>query len=232
MENAIWSIIYDLPTEGRDEYLNWLHKIHIPQSLSRKDYHWVAHYEIIPIKYHMAKLRSNGPPLPVDTGYVILYGGDSTRTFFDPSPTQLKDRYDTETLEMVSRRIRPVSYIHTVEWRIDGLEFKRRDPSGMPSSFIEMGCFDASGQDEELGTWYAQERMDLWSRVPGSVGCRKLLATVGYQRHGVLYDFNSLELFQKHFPAVAATEWSSRIHIYLQHPVGSSFIGRRIWPLM
>jgi hypothetical protein len=230
MENAIWTTIYDLPGEGRDEYLNWFHKVHLPQGLSRKGYLWAAHYKLMPNKQSVKVGRSNAPALPVETGYAILYGGESTRTFLDPSPSQLKKGYDAKTQEMMARRISPFSYIHTVEWRADGFESGRKDPTGMPAVFIQMGLFDASGEDEQLGTWYAQERMNLWSRTPGSVGGRKLLATVGPQRHGVLYDFISLELHKEHFPGINATDWSRRLHPYLVHPPGSSFLGKRIWP--
>ena len=131
---------------------------------------------------------------------------------------------------MTARRIRSVAYIHTVEWRVEGLESSQRDPTGMPAPFIQMGLFDASGQDEDLGAWYAQERMVLWSQTPGSVTGRKLLATVGPQRQGVIYDFMSMELFRQHFPPINKTEWSTRMHNYILHPPGSSFWGRRIWP--
>ena len=230
MEKAVWTIIYDFPNEGRDEYLSWLHEVHIPEALSRQGYLWAAHYQIVPNKARMKLRRSDGPALPVDTGYAILFGGESTRTFFDPSPTQLADHYEAGTREMLARRLCPVTYIHAVEWRTDNLEVEQRDPNGMPAPFIQMGCFDASGQDEELGMWYAQERMDLWMRLPGSVGGRKLLASVGPQRHGVLYDFNSLESHKKLFPPLNATEWAARVHVHLLHPQGSSFWGRRIWP--
>ena len=193
MENAIWTIMYDLPEESQDEYLSWFHDMHIPEALSRNGYLWAAHYRIMPSKTRNKLRRSDDPALPVNKGYAILYGGESTRTFFNPSPTQLGNSYNTKTREMIGRRIRPVAYIHTVEWRTEGPESDRGDPRGMPAPFIQMGLFDASGQDEDLGAWYAQERMVLWSRTPGSVSGRKLLATVGPQRHGVLYDFTSLE---------------------------------------
>ena len=230
MENAIWTTFYDVPDEGRDEYLNWFHEVHIPEKLSRTGYFWAAHYAVVPKKQRSTLARSDDPALPVDSGYVLLIGGESTHTFFDPSPTQLKERWDAETREMISRRVGTVSYIHTVEWRIEGPESGKGDPSGMPAPFIQMGCFDASGQDEDLGAWYAQERMVLWSRTPGCVRGRKLLAAAGPQRHSVLYDFISMELQKKHFPPLNETEWTSRVHTYLVHPIGSSLWGRRIWP--
>ncbi len=230
MENAIWTNIYDLPGEDRSEYLNWFHEVHIPEELSRKGYLWAAHYQLMVNKQSVKVGRSKAPALPVETGYAILYGGESTRTFLDPSPSQLKEGYDAKTQEMMARRISPLNYIHMVEWRTDGFESGRMDPTGMLGPFIQMGLFDASGEDEDLGTWYAQERMNLWSRTPGSLRARKLLATVGPQRHGVLYDFISLDLHKEHFPGLNATDWSRRLHPYLIHPPGSSFLGRRIWP--
>ena len=230
MENAIWTTIYDFPKEGRDEYLTWLHEKHIPEALSRKGYLWAAHYQLMPNKQQMKVGRSDVPALPVETGFAILFGGESTRIFLNPNPAQLEKSYTAKTREMIGRRIRPVTYIHTVEWRAEGPESGRGGPKGTPAPFIQMGLFDASGQDEDLGTWYVQERMNLWSRTPGSVGGRKLLATVGPQRHGVLYDFTSLEVHKNYFPGLNTTDWTSRVHSYLVHPQGSAFLGRRIWP--
>ena len=230
MENAIRTIFYDLPDEGRSEYLSWFHDVHIPETLSRPGYLWAAHYQVLPRKMRTDMGRSNAPPLPLDTGYAILIGGESTRIFFDPNPKQLEDTYDTETRDMIARRIGSVGYIHTVEWRIEGPESDSRDPGGTPAPFMQMGCFDDSGQDEDLGTWYAQERMILWRNTPGSVSGRKLLAAAGPQRHGVFYDFTSMELHKKHFPPLNATAWTSRVHSYLVHPQGSAFVGKRIWP--
>ena len=46
MENAIWTIFYDIPDEGRNSYLSWLNEVHIPELLSRPGYLWAAHYEL------------------------------------------------------------------------------------------------------------------------------------------------------------------------------------------
>ena len=230
MENAIWTTIYDFPKEGRDEYLTWLHEKHIPEALSRKGYLWAAHFQLMPNKHQSKVGRSKASAIPVETGFAIFFGGESTRTFLNPGPTQFEKGYTGKTREMIGRRIRPMTYVHTVEWHTEGPESGRGGPTGMPGPFIQMGLFDASGQDEDLGTWYVQERMALWSRTPGCVRGRKLLATVGPERHSVLYDFTSLELRKQYFPALNSTEWSLRLHPYLVHPPGSSFLGKRIWP--
>ena len=46
MDRAVWAIIYDLPEEGRDEYMDWYHGVHIPEKLARPGYTWAAHYEV------------------------------------------------------------------------------------------------------------------------------------------------------------------------------------------
>ena len=235
MERAIWTIFYDYPQEGRNEYLRWLHEVHIPKTVSRKGYLWSAHYQVVPTaeRAHFSSSRvgrSDAPALPTESGYAFLLGGEFTRTFFDPTPTEQEEEYDAESRRMISRRIGPVSYVHTIEWRTEGPEFKKRDLKGVPGPVIQMGCFDASGRDEELGAWYAQERMVGVSRTPGCMEGRKLLAAAGIQRHGVLYDFISLEERNRHFLPLEETEWTARIHPYLIHPQGSAFVGRRIWP--
>ena len=131
---------------------------------------------------------------------------------------------------MISRRTGPVSYVHTVEWRTEGPEFTKKDRKGVPGPIIQLGCFDASGREEELGAWYAQERKVLVSKTPGCIEGRKLLAAAGIQRHGVLCGFISLEVRNAHFLPLEETDWTARIHPYLVHPQGSAFVGRGIWP--
>ena len=46
MDRAVWAVIYDLPEEGRDEYMAWYHGVHIPEKLARPGYAWAAHYEV------------------------------------------------------------------------------------------------------------------------------------------------------------------------------------------
>ena len=38
MSNAIWTLIYDIAEENRDEYLAWFHEVHILEKLARDGY--------------------------------------------------------------------------------------------------------------------------------------------------------------------------------------------------
>ena len=45
MDRGIWAIWYNLPEEGRNEYLAWLHEVYLPEALQRPGYLWAAHYQ-------------------------------------------------------------------------------------------------------------------------------------------------------------------------------------------
>ena len=47
MDRGIWAIWYDLPEEGKEEYISWLHDTYIPTMLRRPGYLWAAHVENI-----------------------------------------------------------------------------------------------------------------------------------------------------------------------------------------
>src|SRR5205809_4230227 len=43
-DRGLWATWYDLPGEGREAYLNWLHGTYLPALLERPGYLWAAHY--------------------------------------------------------------------------------------------------------------------------------------------------------------------------------------------
>ena len=44
VDRGIWMTWYNLPQQGRDEYLQWLHGHYIPNMLKLPGYLWGAHY--------------------------------------------------------------------------------------------------------------------------------------------------------------------------------------------
>lgn len=233
MDRAVWAIFYDLPEEGREEYLAWFHEVHIPEKLARPGCVWAAHYEAKPPGARFERIaarlrRSDDPALASGRGFVALFGGETTRAFYDPSPAQLRERQSAETRRMADARIRARGLILCEEWRVEGPE--AREAPGVPAPAMQMGCYDAGGRDEDLQAWYAQERMAGVARTPGCVGARKYLAATGAPRHAVLYEFSSLAAREAHYVALEETEWTRRVHGYLVHPPGSPLVGSRIWP--
>lgn len=236
MDNAILAVFYDLSEENREKYLPWFHEVHIPELFSLYGCLWAAHYEAAPAGRRFQKVldvlgRSNDPGQSSGMGYVALLGCESTRSFFDPDKAQLRKLQAPETQEMLGLRSRPRAWFYTVEWRIEGPESGTREAGGTPAPAIQMGRFNAPReQEEDLGAWYAQERLPMVGRTSGCVGGRKLLAAAGDPKHAVLYEFLSMEARETGFVPLEETAWSGRIHKYVVHPPGSPFVGRRIWP--
>lgn len=235
MDNAISAIYYDLKPEGRKEYLDWFHEVHIPEKLARPGYIWAAHYEVVypgkAFEKVLARLgREEDPALASGAGFIALFGGEATRTFYDPSPSQRKKSQSKETKEMLSCRLNSLSLIFCEEWRVEGPSAGSGGPVDMLSPAIQMGRYDAQGNDEDLQAWYAQERMPGVERTEGCVRARKLLSSSGSPRHSVLYEYTSLEARERNYVALEETEWTHRVHGYLLHPPGSPLVGSRIWP--
>lgn len=223
MDHGIWAIWYDIAPINKTEYLDWFHNVHIPEKLSRPGYRWAAHYE----------LGHGGR----GTGYVALFGGETTQTFLNPSPGQLAKKQSAETKKFIGMRINSAAAILAEEARVDGPDAGKRDAAMTTAPAIQLGHYNAPSPavEDDLGGWYAQERFPLLARLPGCVGARKLLATVGSYKHAILHEFTSLELREQHFAAHEAQKndpstWMGRVVPQLGHAPYSPAIGRRLWP--
>lgn len=223
MDRGIWAIWYEVPDEYKSGYLDWFHHVHIPEKLSRPGYLWAAHYE----------LGQGGH----GKGYLAMFGGESAHTFLNPSPGQLAQRQGAETVRMMGMRRQSAACILAEETRVDGPDAALRGTNITPGPVIQMGNYNAASAavEDDLGAWYAQERLPLLARLPGCMGARKLLATVGAYKHAILHEFVSLELRERHFgPHEADTRnpatWMGRIRPQLNHAPYSPAMGLRIWP--
>jgi len=223
MDRGIWAIWYDIAAAQRAAYLEWFHEVHIPEKLARPGYLWAAHYELT---------REGTHP-----GYLALFGGNSTHTFFNPSPRQLLRRQSAQTKEFMGMRRNSSSAIFGEEVRIDGLAAAQRGPGLATGPAIQLGNYNAANAavEDDLGAWYAQERLPLLAKMPGCVGARKMLATAGEFKHAILHEFASLALRECHFAPHEADArdpetWMGRVRPHLTHAPRSPAIGQRIWP--
>ena len=95
-----------------------------------------------------------------------------------------------------------------------------------------------TGADElELARWYRQERFPRLSVTEGMIQGRKLLSLAGWPKHGVLWEFTSMEdsesSFEPRFGAADRQEnWQGR-HVleFVIHAPHGPHAGRRIWPV-
>ena len=121
--------------------------------------------------------------------------------------------------------------------RADGPEVSTRAPNGVPGPIVQFGSFNLSAElDEETAVdMYAKIRCPLMVKMTGSVATRKLVSVHGWARHGILYEFVSLEAVQKKITGQLKLKpnwelWKNRLIRNLIHTPGSPALEMRIWP--
>jgi hypothetical protein len=235
MDRGIWATWYDLPDEGKDAYLSWLHTVYLPDMLSRPGYLWAAHVQNIMTPEREQDIdrrliHTQDPAVPTGNAYLLLFGAQNPHTFVDPSVAELAASMTPETREMIGRRLAPRSCIFVEVARVEGPETKTRAPGITPGPVIQLGSFNSNALENEveMGTWYSRSRLPLMASMPGCVGTRKLVSIAGWAKHAILYEFVSLEAVETHF--VDPEAWSRQVVRSLIHAPHSPSLGVRLWP--
>ena len=118
--------------------------MHIPEKLARPGYLWAAHYE----------LHAEG----THPGYLALFGGNSTHTFFNPSPRQLLTRQSAQTKEFIAGDAPEFLGSHfrrrSAHRRTGGCTARPRSGDAGPA--IQLGNYNAANAavEDDLGAWY------------------------------------------------------------------------------
>lgn len=234
MDRGISATWYDLPEQGKNEYIDWLHSSYIPSMLARPGYLWAAHVENIMTPEREAAqaarlVRTTDTSVPTGNQYLLLFGTVSPHVLADPSPNEMLAEATAETRQMLARQASPRSCLFVEADRVDGPAVKKRAPGITPGPIIQLGTFNSNKLENEveMSTWYSRSRLPLIGGLPGAVGARKLVSIAGWAKHAILYEFESL--------AAAATmvdhsDWTNRAVGNLVHAPHSPSLGVRIWP--
>jgi len=242
MDRALWITWYNLPDNGRDNYLSWLHGTYIPGLLKRPGFLWAAHYASVE-KGTMSNTRKQGAlhhtddaSVPTGDRYILLVGAEHVNVFGDATPSTLHVKLPEEGRKMLATRIAERVNIMAEAARIEGPE-AREYASGMAlAPCIQLGSFNCPWQhEEEMLAWYAQWRMPAMGVLPGCIRTRRLASVSGWAKHAILYEFVSREARDRHFvthedrnPEMKA--WSDRLVPKLVHAPGSANLALRMWP--
>jgi hypothetical protein len=95
---------------------------------------------------------------------------------------------------------------------------------------IQFGTFNINRLENEveMNAWYAKSRLPLVARGEGNLGARRLVSIAGWPKHGILYEFVSLEAAAKNL--ADPSDWTRRVVDNLVHAPHSPTLGVRIWP--
>lgn len=241
MNSGFWISWYNLPEQGRDDYLAWLHGRYIPAVLARPGVLGAAHYASEanpPISGAPGRLRSVADPaVPAGDRYILVFGGETPYAFAGPAPSIWHAGLPEADRRMLAMRIGERSNVMVLEGMVRGPEAhaSNDDMAFMPG--MQMGSFNAgaTGDEDELMDWYATWRLPCMQKLPGCVRVRKLVSVSGWAKHAIFYEFLSVDVRNRKFvdhesfdPAKEA--WTDTVVRKLVHAPGSPNVARRIWP--
>jgi hypothetical protein len=245
VDKSIWATWYNLPGDQRDGFLDWTHGKYMPKILGNSGVLWAAHYKVQqkPKPPHIRETTEASAGNGND--YLLLFGGESTHAFARDAASFARGTTDRWTAQlsdddkkMLDRRTGVRAAIMTEEARVHGPECGRREGLRQPAPCIQLGSFNGPTPEieQELLSWYADWRMASLAKLPGCLGMRKMVSAVGWNRHGVMYEFLSLEAriagmaeMARLYPEM--TKWTEVCVPKLIHAFGSPHIGERIFVL-
>ena len=218
MSNSIWVIMYDLARATESEYLDWFHKVHIPEKLERPGYTWASHYQV-------SNKDSKASDDDTEMSCIALFGGEATSVFYNPSPAQMAPKQPAETRQMMGCRSNAKALILSSEWASDGNGVTGENLSAIDADAISVTLCDVGGNDMDFGAWLIQEYLKSIAQNPDCIGVRKLLASTGGARHALFCESSTPTAMTE--PEVS--EWSTRVASYVSYPLGKPQTATRLW---
>lgn len=242
MTRALWITWYDLDDGDREQYLSWLDGSYLPRLLDRSGILWAAHYRTernppmsgVPAGGASRLHSTDDPAVPRGNAYILIAGADSPHVFARPTPARFHAELPAADRRMLETRAGARQNIMVVEEGADGPEAATRNAGEGLAPCIQLGSFNAGDADEEeVLAWYAQWRLPSMQKLPGCVGIRKLVSVAGWAKHGVLYEFVSLEARNRYFPEHEKANpemeaWTDRFVRKLLHAPGSPNVAVRL----
>jgi hypothetical protein len=238
----MWINWYNLSGGDRDGYLAWLHGTYMPNILAYPGVLWAAHYAVEKKPTPPRINHTTDKSVPDGNDYILLFGGESSHAFSRDAASFARgsiNRFAAQFSDMDKKMLAMRSGVRvsimSEEARVHGPECGKREGLRQPAPCIQLGSFNGPTLEieEELLAWYADWRMTALSKLPGCLGMRKMVSTVGWAKHGVMYEFLSLDARNAGMSEVAhlyqeMEAWTGVCVPKLVHAPGSPHIAQRI----
>ena len=232
---------YDLPADKAQDWLVWLHKDYLPKLKASPGVVWVGHYQIEKKSGEpsqaggLRRVETDDKSVPNGADYVLVTAGASPETFLAwESPISTMEKAVEDRLSQ-RKGYRQAIYIE--EYRVDGpVPNPTRDKEAPPA--MQLGNFNVRTPDDdfELARYYRLSRFPEVQMTIGSMGARKLVSIAGWPKHGILYEFSSMNPGEQVFEQRMLVNRKpvpvklKAIQQYVVHAPGAPHAGRRIWP--
>lgn len=241
MDHGLWITWYDLPEEGREDYLKWLHEEYIPKRLEDSRFLYAAHYASefdVVLSGEKGRLKNTKDnSIPSGDRYILIFGAVDAHVFVDPNPDEIHESLSDKDKTMLAMRQGERVNIMTEVARCTGPAADTRDGEYALGPCIQMGSFNAmeSLHEYELSAWYAKWRLPRLSKLEGTLAVRKLVSVAGWAKHAILYEFTSVDARNEKFIDHEGSnpemeQWTDDVVRLLDHAPGSPNLAKRIWP--
>lgn len=222
-----------------------MHGKYLPKILGNPGVLWAAHYKVEQKPIAPRIVHTKDDTVGNGNDYILLFGGENTHAFARDAvsfargaPDRFTAQLTNEDKKMLGRRTGVRVSNMTEEARVHGPECGKREGLRKPAPCIQLGSFNGPTPEieEELLTWYADWRMASLAKLPGCLGMRKMVSAVGWNKHGVMYEFLSLDARRagmaemgRLYPEMEA--WTNVCVPTLVHAFGSPHVAERIFVL-
>jgi hypothetical protein len=234
-DRGLWVTWYDLPENGRDAYLSWLHESYLPGLLKRPGYLWAAHYaargaEPRPDLHHV-----DDPKVPTGFRYILLIGAKDAGVFGNPAPVVIHSALPESGQKMLAMRIGERVNLMTESSRCEGRAVNTYKEGITGAPCIQIGSFNCPVEyEEEMLAGYVQVRLPAMCGAASCIRTRKLNSAAGWAKHAILYEFASLEGYQRDYEVTNAhapigLRGHSVVPMLIHAPNGPNS-ALRIWP--
>jgi hypothetical protein len=235
-DRGLWATWYDLPVEGREAYLNWLHGTYLPALLRRPGYLWAAHYATREPGGGGAQIQHTTDP-KVGTGYhyILLVGATDADVFGNPTPSAINAALPEAGRKMVAMRVGERVNITTETGRCEGRAATTYKDGMGAAPCIQIGSFNCPVEyEEEMHAGYVTSRMPAHCATASCIRIRKLNSVAGWAKHVILYEYTSLDGFNRDYEAANSKSplgvGGHSIVPYLVHAPSGPNSALRLWP--
>jgi hypothetical protein len=234
-DRGMWITWYDLPGDGRDAYLDWLHGTYLPSLLKRPGYLWAAHYATRDTEDNPQLHHTDDVTVPTGFRYILLIGADDAFVFGNPVPAQLNAALADRGKKMLALRRGVRENIAAEAGHLDGKAMSGYKDGLMSAPYIQIGSYNCPVEyEEELHGGYVQARIPAMCATESCVRTRKLNSVSGWAKHIILYEFTDEAGYRRdYFDAGKRTpiglNGHSVIPLLIHAPHGPNSCVR-IWP--
>lgn len=235
MDRALWVTWYDLPESGREEYLSWFHGTYLPNLLKRPGYLWAAHYATRTSGGSAQIHHVDDPKVPTGFRYILIVGVRDALVFGNPVPSAIHASLPEQGRKMLAMRMGERVNLMTEAGRCEGRASASYKEGLTGAPYIQIGSFNCPVEyEEEMHAGYVQQRLPAMCETASCIRTRKLNSVAGWAKHGILYEFASLEGFNKDYEAANAksplgVNGHSVVPMLVHAPSGPNS-ALRIWP--